>query len=162
MLHRNKRPTVQHDNFKLWVKGREFIYIVGIYANKICEQYDIFKNEWDLLPSIPKESLSTCWFVEDDRYLWCMITPFEINEKTKRIYYTLDTLNPEKWVDATESKFPLDFNAKFPLTMQYPAKIVHDTFYYFLDSTGTIVIQAQLKAMPGTKKSEWYAYLYKI
>ena len=59
-------------------------------------------------------------------------------------------------MDATESNFPLSFSAKFPLTMQYPAKIVHDPYYYFLDSTGTIVIQTKLNITPGSKKSEWY------
>ena len=52
-------PNMSHDNFKLCSSGREFVFIVGSLSNKICEKFDILKNEWSLLPPLPEYSLST-------------------------------------------------------------------------------------------------------
>lgn len=59
--------------------GRSYIFLVGIYGNKMCEKYDIEKDEWTLLPTLPKGSLQSWAFTEGNQYLGTIITPFEIN-----------------------------------------------------------------------------------
>jgi len=137
-------PIVTHSDFRLVTCGRSYIFLVGMFSNKIWEKYNILTNEWTLLPPIPVQSISCSWFVENNQYLWLIITPFEVNTKLKKLHYRLNALSIEedKWEDVTTSMpTPIDFKAKFPVLMHLPAKIVHYPYYYFVDISGTIVIK---------------------
>lgn len=95
-----------------------------------------------MLPSLPIQSLSTYCFVERNDYLCCLVTPFQITSDVQKIYFTLDLRNPEEWEETTNPRaMPDDFNAKLQISIQFPAKIVNEPYYYFVDASGTIVFK---------------------
>ena len=62
-------PITKHDDFKLITAGRDYIFVVGMHSEKICEKYNVHTDEWTLLPSIPVQSLSSSCFIENNQYL---------------------------------------------------------------------------------------------
>jgi hypothetical protein len=124
ILHEMQAPNASHDNFKLCSSGRDYVFLIGTISNKICERYDIHKNKWVMLPPLPEHALTSFWFVENCEFLNVIICPFQINSKVKTVFYRLDIGNPEEWVDVSnlESR-PIDFIAKFDISVKYPARI---------------------------------------
>ena len=145
LLSTNKVPNISHSNFKLWAQGRQYVFLVGILSNRMWEKYDIKNDEWTVIPSLPKDSIYSDVFCINNQYLWWVITPYELElSKMKFTLYSLDlTWEDETSWEERPSLKPVDYNAKFPFSMEFPAKIVDYPYYYFVDVTGSHMIKTK-------------------
>lgn len=89
------------------------------------------------------------------------MVPYELeSSKMKTTLYWLDLTDPMGiWKEDISLK-PWDYKASFPFQMQMPAKIINYPNFYFLDWSGSTIIEAVYDAYSESFKTiKWQSYI---